>query len=61
MVKYICLRLLIFISGQYYHTNFYDIIGIENKSKFYQLLIPRPIRVELRAHQDNSGLRVEAV
>ena len=33
MVKYICLRLLIFISGQYYHTNFYDIIGIENKSK----------------------------
>ena len=59
MVKYICVRLLIFISGHYYHTNFYDIFGID--SKFYQLLIPRPIRVELRAHQDNSGLRVEAV
>ena len=61
MVKYICVRLLIFISGHYYHTNFYDIIGIDNYSKFYQLLIPRPIWVELRAHQDNRGLRVEAV
>ena len=61
MIKYICVLLLIFISGHYYHTSFYDIIGLENKSKFYQLLIPRPIRVELRAHQDNNCLRVEAV
>ena len=37
MVKYICVRLLIFISGHYYHTNFYDIIGIDDYSKFYQL------------------------